>query len=297
MSFYKNVSLYTLDKAACAGPARLDGASAMSKPICPNEMRRVGLVGIVHRNDAELMLKFGGCLHFQLEIQQRVLPASVIKEKFEALVRAYKAANFLRLPGKSVREQLRGEAEAILMPRAFVKTSYLRGYIDTGRALLVIDSGSTNACEEFIGALREGFGEFTAEPIYSPHDVPDLLSRWIINPDKMPEAFTLGSECVLADGIDRGLTVTAKNHELTDDQIVAHLTKGNKKCLALGLVSQNEIEFVLNEKLSIRKIKVPGIIVDKITEAETDELAELIIMTGEFRKLFDAIFEAFDVLV
>jgi recombination associated protein RdgC len=101
--------------------------------------------------------------------------------------------------------------------------------------------------------LREGLGNL-------PVTLPDtqkspvvVMSQWVLN-GGLPEGLSLGGDADLEDPQEEGGIVRARGVYLESDEIRGHIESG-KQVVRLALSWQDQVDFVLDKDLSIRRIR------------------------------------------
>jgi len=79
------------------------------------------------------------------------------------------------------------------------------------------------------------------------------MTQWLQNPASLPEDWALGEEVELQDA--EGALVRARNQDLLTDELSVHMDAG-KIVSKLALVWQENVSFLLQDDLSIKRIKL-----------------------------------------
>lgn len=294
LSVYRLSPDFTFDRDAMT--AALE--AAVLKPIGPLEPVRKGFVSPFGGESEQLLHESAQCVLIELGSRERVLPSSVVKEAMEQKFKKIRAKSG-KNPGKKQREQIKDEVLMDLLPKAFVKPARQAAYLDFENRMLFIDSGSDKACETVIQQLREGFGSFIAEPVQTEESVAAVMSAWL-SKGECEGPFQLGDECELKDPVDTSCAIKAKRHDLSVDEIKDHVRNG-KKVTQLGLIFDNRLTLVLDEKFKLRKLKFLDIILDEIKDGAGEDAAQELdtrftLMALEFRRLLGSLDEVFKLM-
>ncbi len=129
--WFKNLYLLRLSSDFTLTPEELHEALE-SKPFlgCGNELREAsGWVSPFGRNSEQLVLAANGYLLLTLAHQEKLLPASVIREELDTLVAEIEEKE-TRKVGKREKQDLRDEIEFELLPKAFTRTKKMDAWID-----------------------------------------------------------------------------------------------------------------------------------------------------------------------
>lgn len=261
------------------------------RPIGPLEMSTRGWVSPYGSSDQQLVQRIGQTIHLALGGEDKILPATAINAEVAKRIEAIEQAE-ARRPGGRERKRIKDDLVHEMLPKALAKPYRLRGYIDTERGLLVVDTASRKAAEEFASYLRGTLGSFPGMPINAEVAPRTILTSWIawIAGEPMPQAMVLGEEAELRDPMDGGAVVRLQRQELVCAEVSKHLDAG-KQCTRLGLVMGDHISFTLGDDLVVRKFKLLEAALDTLQDAdgegrkvELDAMATLLV--GEVGQLF-----------
>jgi len=221
-----------------------------------------------------------------------MLPASVVNEELSRKVRKLAEAEGHRVGGRE-RKRLKQEVLDELMPRAFAKPLRLQLWCDMRNGWAVFDTSSRRAAEKGLSVVRDALGSFPAVPLAPERAVRQVLTHWLQTGD-LPAGLALGDECELRDPANAGGAVSRSRHqELESDEIREHLRAG-KQVYQLGLEFDERIGFVLDEALTVRKLKFFDVVTDELDNQQADTIADELdarfaLMTGELRRLLKAL--------
>jgi recombination associated protein RdgC len=299
MSFFRNVSLFRF-------PARIadqfdDLQTKLAKhalrPCGSVVMQTRGWVSPYGRGDETLVVDHGRFTLLALGGEDKILPKAIINQRTADKVTAIETQRGQPVGGRE-RRQLKDEALTELLPRALAKPSRLAGYLDMQDGWLVVDSASRKAAEGFVSELRNAIGSFPAVGIDPEESPRALMTNWIGGHD-MPDGFNMGDACVMADPVAGGAIVRCRRQDLWANEIREHLASG-KKVTQMSLTFEDRISFVLDETLTLRKVKFLELATQALenndlynAKAELD--ARFALMAGEFSRLFSALQNAFGI--
>ena len=175
---FKNI---TLMKMAGDAPdydsilTSLIGITAHEQPGCgPMQQVSVGFCP-VYDGGVEKTHESNNCTLFRLSKQERKVPSSVLKSALKDRIESYRS-RMNRTPGKRVRDQLKDEALAELLPKAFVDETFYTAYIDWDSGMLVVNTASDRVAEMFAIQLRQVFDSFLVEPVATEESVGGLMT-------------------------------------------------------------------------------------------------------------------------
>ncbi|MCP1674180.1 recombination associated protein RdgC [Natronocella acetinitrilica] len=298
MSWLKNLSVYQFDGAGVSADVLAEGlAEHPFAPCAPTEAERSGWVAPLG-GEGQLVHELQAAMLFSLQTEKKVVPAGVIRERMNELVREIQEQQPGRKIDKSLKEDLQQRILDELLPRAFPQISRMRGYIDTRLGLLLVETTSANKADAFVeqlrGALRKT--EHNLSFVRFNHEPREIISNWMRNND-LPEAFEAGMKCVLKDGDGTG-SINYKGQELNNDEQLRQYLADYKYISELELSHQDNVTFTLTEKMVLKGIKPIGLVSDNIKAIDHDDEisrqdAEFALHIGAVRELFPALALAF----
>lgn len=290
IQWFKNIQLFTLQK-----PLEYDAESlhqALSqKPFHPCGDYALKTLGWIPPLQDSEMLTFeaNGCILLRLRVQEKILPASVIRDFVNEKVAEIEAVE-LRHVRRKERNEIKEQVTQSLLPRALPKNSDVMLYLDMTNHWIIADMSSRNKAEEVCSFLRATLGSL---PAISPQFQvsPSLtMTQWLKN-QETPQAFVLGENCKLV--ASEGESVTCKQMDLLSTEIQEHLNTG-KMVEYIALTWDNRLDLVLDENFGIKRLKFTDI--DQENE-QGDEQADFTMMTLEFSRLATALFEVLGDLI
>ena len=295
--WFKNIQLYRFTK-----PFELDAQTLGRQleehsfvPCGSQDTTRSGWVPPLGRHGSEFVHVTNGYLMVCCKRQDKLLPASVVNEELEEKVLKIEESEARKLPAKQ-RRSLKDEIIFSLLPKAFARSSLQYAYISPADNLLVVNAASAKRAEEMIEDLRSALGSLSVIPLTSHNQPIDVMSRWV-NSAQPAAGFELGEECELRDDADISCVIRCKNQNLAAEEIVNHLKTG-MHVSKLALNWQQRIEFILDEKLVIKRLRFSDLIQEQADEIEADDVAsqfdvDFSIMALELSGFFKALTDAF----
>ena len=243
----------------------------------------------------ELYHAANGCLMLCARREEKVLPASVIREKLDAKVKMIEAQEDRRVYRKE-KDTLKDEIMFDCLPQAFTKSQRTYGYIDTREGWLCIDSGSYNKAEEWMKLLRDSLGSLPVVPVQVSESPAIIMTGWLRG-EMLPEDLELGDECELREQREDGSIVRCKKQELLGEEIEPHLNAG-KQAVKLALNWDESMQFMLADDLSIKRIKFgEQLITESRDSSDGDKAAEFdadfALMTGTVQRFIPRLLSYF----
>lgn len=220
------------------------------------------------RHSQQLVHAASGYLMICMRKEEKIIPASVVRQLLEDKVAEIEAAEAREIYR---REKMRLKEEIIvdLLPRALTRISNQFAYIDVRNQLLIVDSASPAKAEALIGQLRNTLGRFPATPVKTNSSLSGLMTHWL-GEARAPQGFELGHECELKHPNPDGGIVSCKKQDLESGEIQTHIKQG-KQVVKLALQWQERLSCVLHEDLSIKRLRFEDIIKEAESETEADD--------------------------
>lgn len=227
--------------------------------------------------------------------QERLLPSTVVNEQLQEKIEQIRIDEDRRV-GKRERQDIKDEIIFSLLPKAFTRSQLNFAYIDTRENLIIIDTASAKRAEELLNLLRDSVGSLPVIPLNAPQQ-PDLtMTQWVRH-GELPAGFALGDECELESPRDEGRVIRCKKQELTATEMLNHIETG-MLIRKLALQWQESLDFVIDDELTVRRLKFSQELLDKADERQPESAAEAFdldftIMTMELRAFIQALMVAF----
>lgn len=269
--FFKSLLVYRLTQTLAIDAESLQVALA-TKPAREPGTQELATYGFVapygKGEDAPLVYESNGFLLVATRKATRQLPGAVVREAVVAKVEAIESEQ-MRKVYKKERDQIKDEAIQALLPQAFVRRSNTYAAIDLKAGLILVNTSSGNAAEDLLSTLREVIGSLPVRPVAVKVSPSAIMTEWV-KTEKAPEHFFLLDSALLRDIHEDGGTITAKGQDLTSDEIKLHLSTG-KLVTQLSLAYQDKLSFVLDDKLTIKRLRFEGILTDQADADGGDE--------------------------
>jgi recombination associated protein RdgC len=254
------------------------------EPCARSQALSLGWVPPLGGEDGELVHAAAGCMLLKLKREEKLLPATVVRELLEAKVGEIEAGQARKVYRKE-RLNLKDEIIQDCLPRAFSRSSCIHAYIDTRANWIFVDAASANRAEELLNLVRECIGSF---PVLLPqvNNAPvAVMTNWLLQ-RSLPGDFELGDECELREPGEEGGVVRCRGVDLLSDEVETHLHAG-KQVARLSLGWDERLQLVLAEDLCLRRLRFADELVKENEDlAEGDAAARL---DADFALMADAI--------
>jgi recombination associated protein RdgC len=231
-----------------------------------------------------------GHYHLKLQIEQRVLPGSVVKERVDEIAAQIEEQTG-RKPGKKALKDLKEQATHELLPLCFKKRSSIRIWIAPAQRLLMIDASSPARCEEVVSLLVKTLDGLALHLVQSAETPAACMAAWLMD-GVPPEGFTIDRECELKSEDEMKSVVRYARHALDIEEVRQHLASG-KRPTKLAMSYKDRVSFLLTDTLAIKKIAFLDLVFEGHDKPEKDEQfdADAVIASGELAELIPALIE------
>jgi recombination associated protein RdgC len=267
--WFKNLSIFRLTEEFTLTPEELEEKleALMFRPCGSHDEFSLGWVSPIGKA-APLVHSANGFMMICTKKEERVLPASVLNEMLQEKIAETEEEQGRKL-SKKERTALKDELIFELLPRAFTFSRKLYAYIDVKGGFLVVDSGSNKSAEDLLSLLRKCLGSLPAVPLNTVEKPIATMTEWLIS-QQTPNDVTIEDECELRSPEEAGGVIRCKRHDLSLPEIKNHLDIG-KQVIKLALNWDDRLSFILDENLSVKRLKFLGLIQDQVTETHADD--------------------------
>lgn len=295
---FKNVRLYRLEE-----PSAID-ADGLEERLLERRFRPCGLLQTASLGwhpplgeQTQALTHAGNdCIVLCARRQERLLPATVVGEALDERVTDLEEQE-TRTVGRRERRQLREEVVLDMLPRAFTRSRQIHAYLDLIAGWMLVDTASEKGAEELVGLLWETLGSFRVQPPRPRNPPTALMTRWVAS-GELPDDLSLGDACELRDPRNERALVRCSGQDLGSEEIATHLRAG-KEVVKLALRWREQLELLLQEDLSLRRLRFADALLDEALEPDIEDEAarfdaEFAIMVLQLRELIgylDKLFE------
>ncbi len=225
----------------------------------------------------------------KLKIEERILPASVVREQLLEEVEALEAAENRRV-GRKERQNLTDELRLSLLPKAFTRSRYLWVWLDGQNNRIMLDTNTDKQAELALNLLREGLGSLPIIPLNTQLASVQVMTDWVTQ--LPPKDLELLDTCELRDAEDDKSIMRCRGQDLASDEIQQLLIAG-KRVTQLGLNWQDQVSFTLTDTLMLKSLKFSEELIEETQDVNPDQDplvaldAEFILMSNTLVTLID----------
>jgi recombination associated protein RdgC len=248
---FKNLMLYRLPANWNVSAQVLEAALArrLLQPCGSLEMDSRGWVpaspyGLLYTNQGQHLIALG--------INQKILPASVIRQVVQEQAGQFEKEQGRRIGTRELRE-LKQRVRDELCAKALTRHRSVRAWIDPTQGYLIVDAASASGAEALVQMLRDSLGTLAVTPVETGLVPQEAMASWI-RQGEAPLRLTLDTDLELQRADEHKPTVRYVRHSLDGEDIQAHLAAG-KAVTRLGLTWNDRVTFVLTHKLELRRVK------------------------------------------
>ncbi|MBL8251689.1 MAG: recombination-associated protein RdgC [Candidatus Competibacter sp.] len=274
-------------------PARL--ARFAFQPCPSHQASTAGWVPPLGRKAVDLTHGVAGKSLVCLRTEEKLLPASVLNQAVSEQVAAIEDQR-QRPVRRREKLELRERVLHELLPRALSRHRHGYAYLDPRAGWLAVDSASPRGVEEMTAFLRKTVDTLPIAPPKVHQSVTAVMTAWL-GEGRAPADFSFGDSCELRELGEAGSVVRCRGQDLTGDEIGAHLAAG-KQVVRLGLVWNQRVAFVLDEALTLRRLRFLDVVREPSRDTATDSAeavfdAEFALMSGELGLLIPRLLSLF----
>lgn len=266
--WFKNLAIYRLTEAFSLTPAELEEKleSLRFKPCTSTEEFSYGWTSPLGRSSDQLTHQANGFIMLCATKEEKVLPSSVINEMTAEKI-VEKEDQEARKLSKKERTELKDQIIFELLPRAFSFSKKTFAYIDPKGGWLIVDAASAKKAEELISFLRKNLGSLPLVPVITKEKPVNTMTQWLTQ-NESPADVLIEDECELRAPEESGGIIRCKRQDLAAPEIKNHLDTG-KQVIKLAISWSDRLSFIVDENLSIKRLKFLDLIQDQVADTET----------------------------
>lgn len=283
---FKNITFFRFTGLPELSIFEADLAAAQFIECSPSQGKSMGFVPARGNDHGAYVESIAGQWIAKFSIETRTVPADQVKKLVDERAKAIEE-NTGRKPGKKERRDLKEDAHAELMPKAFPKRKEFHIWIDTKAQLMMLDTPSSSRADDAIVALVgacDGLIFTHPQTTISPMSA---MSEWLRNADAVPVNFSLGRDCKLTACDETKRAVTYKNYYLDIDQVRQNIASGSVPDY-VAMEHDDKCSFVLRDTLQLNKIKL----IDVVEGSEDGFDTDVTLATGALAPVIQGLIQA-----
>lgn len=292
--WFRNLQIYRLTETFTPTADELHEALSDKafKPCAGLDTHRIGWTTPLGKHGDLLVHATNGCFMLCMRREERILPATVIREAVEE-----KADEIEAKEGRSVsrKEKNRIKEEVIvdLLPRAFTRSQRSFAYIDPKNNWVIVDCTSASKAEEMLVLLRESLGSLKVKPLAVNNAPTAIMTDWVRN--TAPTDMEVMDECELKEPVENGGVIRIRGVDLGSEEVQQHLSKG-MLVSRLAFEWQQRVACILVEDLSVKRLKFLDLVMDEAADSAADDAvmrfdADFALMSLELSRFIPALCE------
>ena len=295
--WFKNLTLFRFTEPFTLSSSEVEQKleTLRFRPCGGHDESSFGWTSPLGRGSEQLVHSSNGYIMVCGKKEEKVLPASVINELVQEKIIELETQQARKL-SKKERTEIKDELIFELLPKAFSFSRNTYAYIDPKGGWVVVDTASTSKAEDILSSLRKCLTSLPVVPVNTVQKPIIVMTEWLNN-NETPKGISIEDECELRSPEEEGGIVRCKKHDLALPEIKHHLETG-KQVTNLALNWEERLAFVLNENLSVKRLRFLDLIQEQVadTNAETEIEhfdVDFSIMTAEFANFLPRLLELF----
>lgn len=267
--WFRNLQVYQLKEQFELSAEDFQSAllSNTFKPCQGLDEFRIGWSSPLGKHSESLVHASNGCFMVCMRREDRLLPASVVREVVQEKVDEIELQQN-RSVGRKEKGDIKEEVVTDLLPRAFSRSNYTYAYIDTINGWVVVDSSTSSKAEDLLSLVRDSLGSFKLKLLNVKVSPVDMMTRWVKT--DAPDGVELSDECELKGEGEKAGVIRIKDIDLASEEIQNHLTSG-KFVSKLAFAWQERLACVLADDLSIKRLKFLELVLDEALDVSADD--------------------------
>lgn len=295
--WFKSLHVYRVhDVAAELAAASLEPALALHafRPLGGIEAKRLGWTNPAGRGSEAYLHEINGHRLLTAMRQERLLPASVVREEVEARAEERESAEgqpLTRLEKQALKEQVYEE----FLPRAFVRSWRFDVWWDATRNLIAVNASSRSRAEDVLDLLRQTLGSLKVTPLATKTTPTRAMTEWLRNPETRPAWLAIGDSVHLKSNSGDESVVAGRHVDLDGDDVNACLEAG-RQVTRLAMTVDDQVSLVLTDELAIKSLRFSDALFDEASQTDDGDDPVLRVET-DFALMTQALGNAIDKLV
>jgi len=297
--WFRNLHLYQLTTPFQLSPEAL-AEKLEEKRFAPcgrQSEESMGWVSPIHRSRDYLVHAASGAILLCMRREQKVIPASAIKETLEERIQAIELDTGRKVYSKE-KQSLKDDVLSQMLPNAFVRSSHTFAYIDSHNGFFVIDASSDKTADSVYELLTESIGSFGAVKLVAKDNPALLFNSWLRT--EFAEGWEATGVYELKDPGDERVAKFKDNEE--QNPVLEDLLEDGYWVSKLGFRFNGQFKGVIQPDLVIKGVKFSDELLAENEDVNgEDDLvrfdADFALMTRTLADFFTELSEIFEVNV
>ena len=204
------------------------------------------------KNDKSLLVYAQqGYMMLCLQIQEKILPASVIREETQLQIKQNEEKIGTKL-NRDERDRIKDELTHTLLTKAFHRTRQIYAYIDTKTQRLIIDSNHSKTIELLMKHLDNILRPYKPRLI-DYRCMSSLLTTWLKS-QQYPSTLSILPQAAFEQSNEQKMKMSFSNKDLSA-QSVQHLLDEGAYLTRLRLDWSGKIQFTVKQPFALTSLK------------------------------------------
>lgn len=288
--WFRNLHLYHLSAPFPLSPEQLAEKLAEKRfqPCARQAELSLGWISPIHRNKDHLVHAANGCVLFCMRREQKVIPASAVKEALEERVLNIQTEMGRKVYSKE-KQSLKEDILSQMLPNAFTKATHISAYIDNNHGHLLVNAASAAMADAFIELLVETIGSFGAVKWVAEENPALILNDWLEN--GLPEAWSLTGEYELKHPVDERVA-KFKDYD-AENPVLGDLLAEGYWVSKLGVYYKGLLKATLVPDLQVKGVKFMDELLAENDDVDDDEMvkfdADFVLMTRTLAEFIESL--------
>lgn len=263
------------------------------KPCLPSMPLSMGWISPLDEDEAPLARSINGYIMICLQIEEKILPAAVVRQELNDKVKTIEAAEKRKVRQKE-KYSLKDEIILTLLPRAFSKLTQLYAYLDSKTHCLVLGTTNAKKTEQFLSIFKKSVSEKIKA--FEFKKLSSTMTYWV-KTQNYPSSFSIEKACLLQDPNQQNRIIRCQQQDLFASSIQS-LIKDGCEVKQLALSWNDHVNFVLLDDFSLQSIRFQDDVTSQAEDLEAESKqqqfdASFLIMTATLAGLLKDLLSLF----
>jgi len=212
------------------------------------------------------MYKIDSYVILCLKIEEKILPNTVVQQELKETI---KNIEYLenRKVGQKEKFILKVQITTKLLPKAFSQFTKIYAYIDFKKERLILGTVNTKKTVQFISLFKKILLE-EIQPFDEINTLSNIMTEWLES-QNCPAEFSIEKNCVLQDPNNQMRMIRCQHQDLFSPNIQA-LVKDGYKIKQLALNWQDQIDFIVTNRLLLNSIRFTDQFLERVQEVDVE---------------------------